>query len=91
MADLGEGNAEDVALEEFQEPQEPIPEALDDTIADENEIEAEHSQDSDNDELFCKICRLGSEEGNALYHPCKCSVRKQKNHNSIRLNRNVLL
>jgi hypothetical protein len=42
------------------------------------EDNAESAQEVVDDEQFCKICRLGSEEGNPLYYPCKCSVRQVK-------------
>lgn len=29
------------------------------------------------EETICKICRLSREDGNELYHPCKCSVWKR--------------
>ena len=58
------------ANEQLLEPQEG--EILEGVAAE--EIDDTQPQGADSEEVFCKICRLGSEEGNPLYHPCKCSV-----------------
>jgi len=64
-------------LEAEQPPGDIVPQLVDESAAEGigNENVAAPDSNGDSEEQLCKICRLGSEEGNPLYYPCKCSVR----------------
>ena len=74
--------------EEVQQPPQDVPPPLEDANVVggvPSETAAASETHGDSEEQLCKICRLGSEEGNPLYYPCKCSVRRPPSSRSCRL------
>jgi hypothetical protein len=73
---MSDSGAEDLfqLLPEPLVPTDPPLEPHNDTNIQVHENEPIPAEEEEVEEQLCKICRLGTEEGNPLYYPCKCSV-----------------